>query len=216
MPITLGELAATLNGTLRRGDPGKLIAGAASLAEAEDCHVAPFTDARFLDQLKATRAGAVVAQNDTVVADLPAGAALICAADPEMAFVEAVRLLYPETPEPAGIDPRAVVEPGAELRPGVHVGPYAVIRAGARVGARGCILAHAVIGRGCVLGDDCRLYPHAVLYDGVKLGNRVIVHAGAVLGADGFGYKFRGGKHAKVPQVGGDRRRRGDRRQHLH
>ena len=200
--MTLGELAATLQATLVRGDPGVNITGAASLAEAGAQHIAPYTNAQFLPQLKATRAGAVLAGGAAAAADLPAGSALLCAADPEMAFVEALRLLYPETPEQPGIDPRAVVEPGVELGAGASVGPYAVIRAGARIGARCRILAHAVVGRGCVLDEDCRLYPHVVLYDGVVLGKRVIVHSGSVLGADGFGYKFRGGRQVKVPQVG--------------
>ena len=202
MPITLGELAAKLKATLVRGDPNVLLAGAASLAEAGPHQLAPFTDAQFLPQLKATRAGAVLSRSGSVDVDLPAATALLCVPDPEIAFVEALRLLHPETPEQPSVDPRAEVEPGVELGPGVHVGPYAVIRAGARIGARSWILAHTVIGRGCVLGEDCRLYPHVVLYDGVRLGQRVVVHSGSVLGADGFGYKFRGGRHVKVPQVG--------------
>ncbi|MGD0092082.1 MAG: UDP-3-O-(3-hydroxymyristoyl)glucosamine N-acyltransferase [Planctomycetota bacterium] len=202
MSISLGELAATLHATLVRGDPGARIAGAANLAEAGPQHLAPFTDAQFLPQLQATRAGAVLARSESVAANLPAASALLCVADPEMAFVAALQLLHPGTGEQPGIDPRAVVEPGAELGAGVCVGPYAVIRTGARIGARCWVLAHAVVGRGCVLGADCRLYPHVVLYDGVVLGQRVIVHSGSVLGADGFGYKFRGGQHVKVPQVG--------------
>jgi UDP-3-O-[3-hydroxymyristoyl] glucosamine N-acyltransferase len=59
-----------------------------------------------------------------------------------------------------------------------------------------------VIGRHCRLGDDVTLYPNAVLYDGTVLGSRVIVHANAVVGADGFGYRFQGGRHVKVPQFG--------------
>ena len=58
------------------------------------------------------------------------------------------------------------------------------------------------IGEDCKLGDDVVLHPHAVLYDGTVLGNRVIVHANAVLGADGFGYRTQNGRHVKVPQLG--------------
>ena len=98
---------------------------------------------------------------------------------------------------------RAVIETGRGTR---RRRPRRALRghpARARAsGARSCVLAHAVIGRGCVLGEECRIYPHVVLYDGVRLGRRVIVHSGSVLGADGFGYKFRGGRHVKVPQVG--------------
>lgn len=202
MPITLGDLASKLQAALVRGDASACLAGASSLSEAGPREIAPFTDERFLPQLRRTRAAAVLARSAAVTADLPPATALLCVADPELSFVEVLRLLHPETAEQAGVDARAVVEPGAELGAGVHVGPYAVIRAGARIGARSCVLAHAVIGRGCVLGEDCRICPHVVLYDGVTLGRRVTVHAGSILGADGFGYKFRGGRHVKVPQVG--------------
>ncbi|MCY3021879.1 MAG: UDP-3-O-(3-hydroxymyristoyl)glucosamine N-acyltransferase [Planctomycetota bacterium] len=201
MPITLGELAPKLNATLASGDPARRIEGVSSLADGDERHIAPFTDARYLPQLKQTRAGAVLAQDQAVAKDLPSGTALLCTADPELALVTALQLLYPEPEERPEVHPSAVVEAGAELGTGVHVGPYAVIRAGARIGGRSWIMAHAVVGRRCVLGEDCRLYPHVVLYDGVMLGRRVSVHAGSVLGADGFGYKFRQGRYVKVPQI---------------
>jgi UDP-3-O-[3-hydroxymyristoyl] glucosamine N-acyltransferase len=202
MPIALGDLAARLNAKLHRGDPHALITGVASLADAQAGHIAPFTDPRFLPQLRATHAAAVLAKSAADGAAAPAATALLCVADPELAMLDVICLLHPEIRERAGVDPRAVIEPGAIVGADAHIGPYVVIRAGACVGMGVCILSHAVIGRGCVLGDDCRIYPHVVLYDGVKLGNRVTIHAGCVLGADGFGYKFRGGKYVKVPQVG--------------
>jgi UDP-3-O-[3-hydroxymyristoyl] glucosamine N-acyltransferase len=58
------------------------------------------------------------------------------------------------------------------------------------------------VGRSCSIGDDCRIYPRVVLYDGTSVGDRVILHAGCVLGSDGFGYAQEGGSHLKVPQVG--------------
>jgi UDP-3-O-[3-hydroxymyristoyl] glucosamine N-acyltransferase len=70
------------------------------------------------------------------------------------------------------------------------------------VGARCRLHSGAVVGRHCRLGDDVTLYPNAVLYDGTVLGDRVMVHANAVLGADGFGYRLQGGRHVKVPQLG--------------
>jgi UDP-3-O-[3-hydroxymyristoyl] glucosamine N-acyltransferase len=202
MSIPLSELAAKIGATVGNGDPAQPIEGAGSLTEAGPRHLAPFTDPRYRPQLEKTCAGAVLASSVEAAAGIPASVALLCAADPEMAFLAAIKLLYAEAQESPGVHPTAVVEPGATFGAGVHVGPGAVIRAGAAVGARCIIMAHAVIGRGCVLGDDCRLYPRVVLYDGVRLGQRVILHAGCVLGADGFGYKFRGGRHIKVPQVG--------------
>jgi len=59
------------------------------------------------------------------------------------------------------------------------------------------------VGTRAELGDDVRLFPRVVVREGVRIGHRVIVHAGAVLGADGFGYAFDGRAHRKIPQVGG-------------
>jgi UDP-3-O-[3-hydroxymyristoyl] glucosamine N-acyltransferase len=199
--MRLDELAKALGATIVKGAGDTEIKGLASLKDASPTDVSYFSDKRYAPDLETTRAAAIVLKTAEGLA-LPAGAAVLTLADPEIAFVQMLTLLYPPEVETPGIDPRAVVEPGAELGADVYVGPFAVIRKGAKIGARSAIHAHAVVGRRCVLGDGCVLNPHAVLYDGTKLGKNCVVHSGTVLGADGFGYKFRGGKHVKVPQVG--------------
>jgi UDP-3-O-[3-hydroxymyristoyl] glucosamine N-acyltransferase len=79
---------------------------------------------------------------------------------------------------------------------------FAVIGSGTRLGQRCQIHANVVVGRDCVLGDDVVLHPGVVLYDRTVVGNRVTVHARAVLGSDGFGYRFQEGRHVKVPHLG--------------
>ncbi|HEY4575417.1 MAG TPA: UDP-3-O-(3-hydroxymyristoyl)glucosamine N-acyltransferase, partial [Thermoanaerobaculia bacterium] len=101
-----------------------------------------------------------------------------------------------------GIHPTAVLEPGATVDPTAHVGPYTLIGAGSRVAAGAAVLAFVAIGRDCAVGEGAVLHPHAVLYDRTEVGARSIVHSGAVLGADGFGYATHQGAHHKVPQVG--------------
>ena len=202
MPVTLQELAAKIGATLNRGNAATTIEAAGSLATAGAHQIAVFFDPRYADQIPATRAGAVIAKTDEIAIALPASAALLISPDPEMAFVKALSLLHPEIPETGGIDPRAVVEPGAQIGADVSIGAGAVVRSGARIGARTRIYANAVIGRACKIGEDCRVYPNAVLYDNVTLGDRTTIHSNCSIGADGFGYKFRGGKHIKVPQVG--------------
>jgi UDP-3-O-[3-hydroxymyristoyl] glucosamine N-acyltransferase len=82
------------------------------------------------------------------------------------------------------------------------VGAYAIVAEGAVLGARCRLHAGAHVGRLCRLGDDVTLHPHVVLYSDCAIGNRVTIHAHAVLGADGFGYRTRGGRHEKSPQLG--------------
>ncbi|MFH0937666.1 MAG: UDP-3-O-(3-hydroxymyristoyl)glucosamine N-acyltransferase [Planctomycetota bacterium] len=201
MTITLRELVGKIGATLARGSADQRIRGVASLKEAGPDQIAPFFDKKFADELERTRAGVVLAK-DSSLPNLPVTAALICAPDPEMAWVQTLTLLHPETLETSGVDSRAVIEPGVEIGVGVHIGPYTVLRQGAQIGARSVISSHCVIGRNCVIGENCVLHPHVTMYDGVRIGNRVIIHAGVVLGADGFGYKFRNLRYVKVPQVG--------------
>jgi UDP-3-O-[3-hydroxymyristoyl] glucosamine N-acyltransferase len=98
----------------------------------------------------------------------------------------------------------AIVADDALLGEAASVGPWAVVGKGAAVGARSRIEAGAVVGDGVRIGEDCRIYPRAVLYPGTVLGNRVVVHAGAVLGADGFGYvrDAETGAYTQFPQQG--------------
>src|SRR4029078_3754466 len=123
--------------------------GVANLAEATAGQLAPLTDHKYAHQVEKTRAAAIITKTGAQVPNLPAGAALLWSADPEMAFVHAIRVLNPERTEKPGIDPRAAIEGGADIGPGMYVGPYAVIRKGARIGARVQIMAHAVIGCDC-------------------------------------------------------------------
>src|SRR5262249_27818175 len=111
-------------------------------------------------------------------------------------------LLVERAPIAVGIHPTAIVAPLARLAPGVGVGPYAVIGEDAHIGEGTQIGAHCVIGAGAWIGENCRLHPRVTLYRGVRIGNRVEVHAGSVIGSDGFGYAFGEGRYWKCPQVG--------------
>jgi UDP-3-O-[3-hydroxymyristoyl] glucosamine N-acyltransferase len=97
-----------------------------------------------------------------------------------------------------------VIGPGAELGEGVTIGPCAVVGEDVRIGKGTRIEAGAVVGEGVQIGKHCRIYPRAVLYPGTALGDRVIVHAGVVLGADGFGYvrDASTGAYTQFPQQG--------------
>jgi len=100
------------------------------------------------------------------------------------------------------IHPSAVIDPSAQVDQPVEIGPMVVIAAKARISAGCMILAGSVVGEGCRLGCDCVLYPRVVLYPGVQLGDRVLLHAGCVIGSDGYGYANDHGRWIKVPQLG--------------
>ncbi|MGQ9615476.1 MAG: UDP-3-O-(3-hydroxymyristoyl)glucosamine N-acyltransferase [Spirochaetota bacterium] len=97
----------------------------------------------------------------------------------------------------------AVLSSGVKLGEGVSIGDYAVIGRNTNIGEKTCIGAHVVIGRDCRIGRGCTIYPGAVIYPNTVMEDNVIVHAGAVIGSDGFGYTKMDGMHRKIPQIGG-------------
>jgi len=152
-----------------------------------------------LDRLKSpTSAGALI-----VPAGADPGRPGIRCAHPRLAFARAVEFLRPAPPRLDGVHPAAVVDPGARLGRGVGVGAQASIAAGAAIGDRSQVGAGARIGEGVTLGADCDVQPNCVLYPGVRVGDRVVIQAGAVIGADGFGHvPDEAGRLHKFPQRG--------------
>ena len=198
MTATVAHLARLVDGMVV-GD------GAFEIASARSLDLAGPDDLSFLDsdkhaiKLKQSRAGAVVVPLAFDAGTRPH----IRVADPLMAFVALYRLLHDlREPEPAGIDPRALIHPSAVVDTGASIEAFATVGEGCIVGAR-CRLGHGVVvGPRCRLGDDVTIHANAVLEERTHVGNRVVIHAGAVIGADGFGYRLRDGRHQKVPQLG--------------
>ena len=102
-----------------------------------------------------------------------------------------------------GVHPTALVATGVALGEGASIGPFAVLEEGVVIGDHARIGAHCVVGAGSLVDAHAHLHPQVVVYPGSTVGKGVIVHAGARVGSDGFGYVFVDGRHQKVPQVGG-------------
>jgi UDP-3-O-[3-hydroxymyristoyl] glucosamine N-acyltransferase len=128
--------------------------------------------------------------------------ALIRVSNARIAFARVLPLFFPERPFAPGIHATAVVDPSAQVDPSAHVGPHCVIGEKTKIGPRVILRGGNHVGENCVVGGDSQLFPNAVLYAQTQLGERVRIHAGAIIGADGFGYVFDSGIHRKVPQVG--------------
>jgi UDP-3-O-[3-hydroxymyristoyl] glucosamine N-acyltransferase len=195
---TLGQLAEALGATLE-GDPRRLVTGVAPLESAGPDEVSFLTHARYAEAARTSRAGAFVAGADA--AGLPAPVLRVRA--PQQALVDLLNLFHPAPTVVPGVHPTAVVATDARIDPTAAVGAHAVVEAGARIGARTHVGPLVYVGSGVEVGEDCALGPHVALLAGVRLGRRVLVHPGAVLGADGFGFAFDGAQHRKVPQTGG-------------
>jgi UDP-3-O-[3-hydroxymyristoyl] glucosamine N-acyltransferase len=195
--FTLRELAEAI-GAVLVGDPGITVSGVAPLDTAEAHHISFLTDRRYRAAATTSRAGAFVA---TDAEGLPA--AVLKVAEPRLALVSLLHLLHPPPPVAPGIHPTAVVAPSAVVDPTASVGAYVVVEEGAVVGPGARLFPFVYVGPGAEVGPASVLYPHAVIQERVRLGHRVIVHAGAVVGADGFSFAFDGAAHQKIPQIGG-------------
>jgi UDP-3-O-[3-hydroxymyristoyl] glucosamine N-acyltransferase len=197
MTRTIKELADFL-GCMVEGDGAAPLSGVASPASARAEDLIYVESPRHLDRAAASAAKCVVIAPGL---SLP-GKILLRAANPKLAFAQAAEWLLPPTPIANGIHPTALIAASAKLAPDAAVGPYAVIEEDVQIGAGTEIGAFCFLGRGARLGERCRLYPRVTLYAGARLANRVILHSGAVIGSDGFGYVAEGGKRWKFPQVG--------------
>ncbi len=183
-----------------RGDGGQLVDGVGTLAQAGPTQLGFLANPRYRSQLADTSAGVVVVRAEDV-ADCR-GTALV-ASDPYVAFAR-IAALFQRTPSRlAGIHATAAVDPAAEVHPSAQVGPHASIGAGSRIHAGVRIGAGCVIGEDCEVGEETELVARVTLVARVRLGRRVLVHPGAVLGADGFGIAMDHGRWIKVPQLGG-------------
>jgi UDP-3-O-[3-hydroxymyristoyl] glucosamine N-acyltransferase len=184
------------------GDERIEISGAASIASANDSDLVFVEDEKHLASALQSKAAAVIA--GAFAEDADSSKPLLIAANPRLAFARVAKLLHSHNKPAHGIHPAAVVHPSADLGEGVAIDARAVLQEDVVVGERTWIGAGCVIGKAATIGDDCEIYPNVTIYPGTHIGNRVIVHAGAVLGSDGFGYVRdpATGRHEKFPQIG--------------
>lgn len=197
MTITVQQLAARLEGQVV-GDGDAILTG---FAPADNARAGDLTFAE--NEAYFTKAAQSAATAILVSGDFAApGKALIRVPNARVAFAKVLPLFFPEPLFAPGVHPSAVVAPTATVDASAHIGPFSVVGERADIGARCVLEGGNHIGADCVLGEEVRLFPQVVLYAGTRVGNRVRIHAGSVIGADGFGYVFDQGRHLKVPQIG--------------
>jgi len=200
--MTLGELVELLGGKLAQGSPDTPLNGVNSTLQAGPDHLAFAQDEASATDALSSNAGAVVLRPG-LVNHYPPGRAVVETPQPRLWFSRAGKALKP-VPPPPRISPSAVISSSVSLGENISIGACAVVEDNASIGAGSRVEAGAMIGKGVRIGADCHIYPRAVLYPGTTLGDRVVVHAGAVLGSDGFGYvrDSTTGAYTQFPQQG--------------
>lgn len=201
--MRLAQLAELIDTHLKGDAHEKTISRVSSVRDADAESLVFAEDFIMLTHALKSAAAAVIVSYK-LSADLPeTGKVVLFAKQPKLAFARAAQLLRPEEMA-LGVHPTAIVDGSVLLGRRITVEAYAVVGADAKLGDGSSIGAGAVLGKGVTVGKDCRIYPRAVLYPGVELGDNVVVHAGAVLGGDGFGYvrDETTGEYLQFPQQG--------------
>lgn len=195
---SLREIVERFGGEIA-GDPETRVRQVATLESATSGAIAFLANDRYLRQLGATRAGAVIVGEAVRAATrVPR---IVCA-NPYAYFARVSALFNPEREPTPGVHATAVVDASAALARDVEIGPLAVVGRNVRVGTGSVIGAGCYIGDGVAIGSRARLNPNVTVYHDCVLGDRVIVHSGVVIGADGFGIAMDEGRWVKVPQIG--------------
>ncbi|HSA54719.1 MAG TPA: UDP-3-O-(3-hydroxymyristoyl)glucosamine N-acyltransferase [Gemmatimonadaceae bacterium] len=198
--LTAADIAASVGGELR--GPGDVtVRAVAPIHRARPQDLTFLGAARYAPLLASSEPGVLLVTPE--LAETPGRAlARVVVDNPQDAMLALLPRLYRAPRRAPGVHVTASIGRGARVGRDASIAPYAVIGDGARVGDSVTIGAHAVIGEDVVVGDECQLFPHVTLYSGTILGARVVIHAGARIGSDGFGYVFHEGAHAKIPHVG--------------
>lgn len=193
------DAIATQFGGQVLGDATTLINQVATLESARAEDLAFLANSRYRTQLATTRAAAIiVGMADAESTLLPR---IVCK-NPYLYFARVSAFLNPPQQLQPGIHTSAVIGEGAQIHPTVHIASHVAIGARAKIGAGSTIMSGCSIGADTVLGEHVLLYPRVVVYHNCILGNRLIVHSGAIIGSDGFGFALDDDRWLKIPQIG--------------
>jgi len=203
LSFTSDEIAAIVQPRATRGTTTVPIQGISALRTARPGDLSFLGQAKYKADVAATQASLVLLPPD-YVGEPKANQLFLVVDQPSVALARWCAHLEAAArpPRVAGVHPTAVVAADARIAASASIGPLCVVEAGACIGERVDLQAAVYVGREVMIGDDCELMPGVRVYAGSELGRRVRIHANAVIGSDGFGYEFVGGRHEKVPQIG--------------
>ncbi len=197
MTLTTAEIAKQLAGEVL-GDASATLTGFAMIDGARPGDLTFAETAEYFAAAEASTATAIIASKEFSSEKKT----LIRVANPRIAFAKALAIFFPEPKFVAGIHPSAVVAASAQIDPTAHIGPHCVVGERVKIGANVVLQSGNHIGADSALGEEANLFPNVTVYPRSQIGKRVRIHAGTVIGSDGFGYVLDGAIHRKVPQIG--------------
>ena len=199
---TLAELADLVGGSVV-GDRDTAISGVSGIREAKAGEITFVANPKYAAEIAETKASAVIVGREVDEARIPGALATLRVDDPYLTFVDVLEVFaVRKRRSQIGVHPSAVVGEQVQLGDGVSVQAHAVIGDRVTIGDGAVVGPMVYIGDDTRIGADCLLYPNVTIREEITIGDRVIVHSGAVIGSDGFGFaKVRDG-HRKIPQIG--------------
>ncbi len=197
MPYTAAEIAKHVHGKVL-GDPLTPLTGFAPANTAKRGDLTFAETETYLAAAEASAASAILVAGDVK----PGAKTLIRVKNARVGFARALPLFFPERAFEPGIHPSSVVAKSASVDATAHIGPHCVVGERVTLGPRAVLQGGNHIGDDSAIGEDSQLFPNVVAYARTRIGARVRIHAGSVIGSDGFGYVLDAGTHRKVPQVG--------------
>ena len=198
MRFTLGEIAHLVKGELV-GSPDIVITGISGIKEAKEGDITFLANSKYSSLMQATHASAIITSREPLEAKKP----LIRTDNPSIAFTTVVGMVAPDGIEhPKGVHPTAIISSDVNLAKGVAIGAYTVIEKGVSIDEGTVIYSGCYVGSQTKIGKNCLIYPHVSIRDRIEIANRVIIHSGAAIGSDGFGFAMVRGVQKKIPQIG--------------
>lgn len=194
------EVIASLTGGTIEGNRDCEIKGFAKIEEAKEGDISFIANPKYTHYASITKASALLVGEDFCFPG-NIGATLIRVKDP-YASLASLMTAFTARQRKSGIEEPSCIAADAEIGEGAYVGAFAYIGKGAKIGRNTMIYPHAFIGDGVEVGEDSVIYPHVTVYEGCRIGSRCILHAGCVIGADGFGFAPDGDAYRKIPQIG--------------
>ncbi|MBE0477649.1 UDP-3-O-(3-hydroxymyristoyl)glucosamine N-acyltransferase [Candidatus Aerophobetes bacterium] len=198
MNKSLKELALLVGGKIK-GDEHIIIKGVAKVEDVKEGEITFAVSGKFLSLAEKSKASAVIIPQEVENFSKP----VIQTANPRLAFARVLEIFAPLAPEFKGIHPSAIISEGVKIGRGATIGPLCIIQEGAKIGDNAYISGFSYLGRDVSVGERTFLHPRVTVLDKTSIGKKVIIHSGAIIGSDGFGFvKTEDSSYYKIPQIG--------------
>ena len=200
MEFTAEQIASVIGGKIE-GDKDAKVRTFAKIEEGVEGAISFLSNPKYTHYIYDTKSSVVIV-NEDVELEGSVAPTLIRVKNAYESIAQLLQIYEASKPKKTGVSPQAYISPTAKLGKDCYVGPFACIGEGTVIGDGCQIYPHAVVGDNVKIGNGCILYPNTTVYQGCKIGNNVTLHAGSVIGADGFGFAPNADGYDKIPQIG--------------